>query len=140
MNKLILTLELILMVLIFVNLLVSLEKIHIEDNSMQNIVLVLVTIIHLFAEIPIVATINKMKSFFYWGNENIEFNLAFQNSPKSTIQIKKGEILNVIDRKKFFTMKLKDGKELKIKMKDMERLNGFAVLKEKLMSLNLSNK
>ena len=130
-NKTLIPVEVLLLLLICVNMYFSFILLDLfcpDDDTITNWLSVLLAILHILAVFPMMLNINRMKSFFYCGDEHLEFNLALENRNIKTVRIRKTEITSIEKTNKDFTVNLKDGRCVTLKKKNLAILNGCSVL------------
>lgn len=102
-----------------------------------NIIAAIAVIIILVGSIQSGIDINKQGSFFQFSDQYLEWNFALGNSCNRTVKIGLKDIFCIDNRKNNLAINLNNSKKLKIGKSELELLNGFGVVKERLLSLNL---
>jgi hypothetical protein len=135
MNCVVFAVDLVLMFLIIIHMAVSIETIHYDSPLVKNMVIALVFGVDAFALIPVFIRMSVLKSFFYWGNDYIEYYFSFVHHPERKVRLKKDEIEEITRDKGALIIKSKSGADHKIRTKSLELLNGFAIIIERMNEL-----
>lgn len=80
--------------------------------------------------------ISKQGSFFRFSDLYLQWNFALGNSCTRTVKIELKDVFGIDDKVNYLEIILNNSKNLKIRKSELELLNGFGVLKERLLSLN----
>ena len=106
------------------------------DSPHINIITVIAIIIILVGSIQSGIDLNKRGSFFRFSDQYLKWNFALGNSYDRTVKIELKDILCIENRANNLVIYLSNSKKLKIGKSELGLLNGFDVLKERLLSLN----
>ena len=100
-----------------------------------NIIVTIAVALIILGSIQSAIDLNKKYSYFKFSGKQLKWNLAFGNPYSKTVIIELKNLICIGERENHLFFILNDRKEIKIAKPNLKILNGFGILKKRLLEL-----